>query len=100
MTLAELTEKANSAVEAGGDFTKKVKFDFGDDGKLFIDGVSGDVNNDDADADATIKVSWGDFTKLSAGELDPTMAFMQGKLKVEGDMSVAMQLQGLMSKFS
>ncbi|MGH1421832.1 MAG: SCP2 sterol-binding domain-containing protein [Hyphomonas sp.] len=100
MTLAELTEKANSAVEAGGDFKKKVKFDFGDAGKLFIDGLSGDVNNDDADADATIKVAWDDFTKLSAGELDPTMAFMQGKLKVEGDMSVAMQLQGLMSKFS
>jgi putative sterol carrier protein len=32
--------------------------------------------------------------------MDPTMAFMQGKLKVEGDMSVAMQLQNLMKKFS
>jgi hypothetical protein len=41
MDLAELTAKADSAVEAGGDFTKKVKFDFGDAGKLFIDGVAG-----------------------------------------------------------
>ena len=63
MDLAELTSKADSAVEAGGDFTKKVKFD-------------------------------------SEGAMDPTMAFMQGKLKVEGDMSVAMQLQNLMKKFS
>lgn len=100
MTLEELTNNASNAVSAGGDFTKKVKFDFGDEGKLFIDGAAGNVDNSDSDADATIKVAWDDFQKLAAGEMDPTMAFMQGKLKVEGDMSVAMQLQGLMSKFS
>lgn len=99
MTLEELTSKANEAVSAGGDFTKKVKFDFGDLGKLFIDGGEGKADNSDGDADATIKVDWDDFKKISAGEMDPTMAFMQGKLKVEGDMSVAMQLQSLMSKF-
>lgn len=100
MTLEELTSNASKAVTAGGDFTKKVKFDFGDDGKLFIDGTAGQVDNSNSDADATIKVDWNDFQKLAGGEMDPTMAFMQGKLKVEGDMSVAMQLQGLMSKFS
>lgn len=100
MDLAELTSKAASAVTAGGDFSKKVKFDFGDVGNLFIDGAAGQVDNSDSEADATIKVDWADFQKLAAGELDPTMAFMQGKLKVLGDMSVAMQLGGLMSKFS
>ncbi|MBO6689654.1 MAG: SCP2 sterol-binding domain-containing protein [Henriciella sp.] len=99
MDLAELTTKAAAAV-AGGDsgFSKKVKFDFGDVGKLFIDGANGVANNDDADADATVKVDWEDFGKLAAGQMDPTMAFMQGKLKVLGDMSVAMQLQTIMSK--
>ena len=100
MDLAELTAKASSAVTAGGDFTKKVKFDFGDVGKLFIDGAAGNVDNSDSEADATVKVDWEDFQKLAAGQMDPTMALMQGKLKVLGDMSVAMQLQGLMSKFS
>ena len=100
MDLAELTKRAQDAISAGGDFNKKVKFDFGDIGQLFIDGAAGLVSNDDVDADATVKVSWDDFEKLSAGQLDPTMAFMQGKLKVLGDMSVAMQLQGLMNKFS
>ncbi|MAN46419.1 MAG: SCP2 sterol-binding domain-containing protein [Alphaproteobacteria bacterium] len=100
MDLAELTAKADSAVEPGGDFTKKVKFDFGDEGKLFIDGAAGKADNSDGDADATIKVNWDDFVKISQGAMDPTMAFMQGKLKVEGDMSVAMQLQSLMKKFA
>lgn len=101
MDLAELTTKANAAV-SGGDsgFSKKVKFDFGDVGKLFIDGANGVANNEDADADATVKVDWDDFGKLAAGQMDPTMAFMQGKLKVLGDMSVAMQLQSIMSKLS
>ena len=101
MDLAELTTRAASAV-AGGDsgFAKKVKFDFGDIGKLFIDGTAGVANNDDAEADATVKVDWEDFAKLAAGQMDPTMAFMQGKLKVLGDMSVAMQLQTIMSKLS
>lgn len=100
MDLAELISKADAAVEAGGDFTKKVKFDFGDVGKLFIDGQAGKADGSDGDADATIKVDWDDFVKIVQGAMDPTMAFMQGKLKVEGDMSVAMQLQSLMKKFS
>ena len=98
MDLATLTQKANEAVTAGNDFNKKVKFDFGDVGKLFIDGANGVADNSDADADATVKVDWDDFVKLASGAMDPTMAFMQGKLKVLGDMSVAMQLQGLMKK--
>jgi putative sterol carrier protein len=35
---------------------------------------------------------------MGDGKLDPTMAFMQGKIKVNGDMSVAMKLQPLMAK--
>lgn len=100
MTLDELTQRASAAMSAGSDFAKKVKFDFGDAGKLFIDGENNSADNSDSDADATIKVDWEDFKKISAGEMDPTMAFMQGKLKVEGDMSVAMQLQNLMKSFS
>lgn len=98
MDLAELTAKAQAAL-AGTDtgFNKSVKFDFGDIGQLLIDGANGTVSNEDGDADATISVKWDDFLKLAKGALDPTMAFMQGKLKVSGDMSVAMQLQKLMS---
>lgn len=100
MDLAELTSKAAAAVAGGSDFKKTVKFDFGSVGKLLIDGVAGKADNSDGDADATISVDWDDFKKISEGALDPTMAFMQGKLKVAGDMSVAMQLQSLMKKLA
>jgi putative sterol carrier protein len=77
---------------------KKVKFDFGDSGKIFLDGAAGKVSSDDAAADTTIKVKLEDFVAMAQGQLDPTAAFMQGKLRVEGDMGVAMQLQGVMAK--
>lgn len=100
MDLAQLTQRAAAAIAGGSDFKKKVKFDFGSVGKLFIDGAAGVADNSDGAADATISINWDDFVKLSSGALDPTMAFMQGKLKVAGDMSVAMQLQSLMKKLA
>lgn len=95
MDLAALTEKVQGALGAGSGFDKKVKFDFGSVGKLFIDGAAGKVNNEDGAADATVSVDFDDFVKLAQGQLDPMMAFMSGKLKVAGDMGVAMKLQTL-----
>lgn len=101
MDLAELTTKAKEALEGGVDgFTNKVKFDFGDAGKLLLDGTTGTASNDDGEADATLSLSWDNFMKMVQGNMDPTMAFMQGKLKVSGDMSVAMQLKELVSRFA
>jgi putative sterol carrier protein len=71
-----------------------VKFDFGADGKIFVDGASSpnSVSNEDADAQCTISMSMENFEKMATGDLDPTAAFMSGKLKVAGDMSIAMKL--------
>lgn len=100
MDLAGVTQKVQAALAGGSDFSKTVKFDFGSDGKLFIDGANNVANNEDKPADATIKVDFDDFKALAQGQLDPMQAFMSGKLKVDGDMSVAMQLQSLLSKIS
>jgi putative sterol carrier protein len=37
-------------------------------------------------------MSADDFSELMAGRLQPTSAFMQGKMKVDGDMGIAMKL--------
>jgi putative sterol carrier protein len=97
MTKSELVARMN---EAGAVIPgKKVKIDFGgDEGAVMLDGTSNSVTEGDGDADTTIKVSWADWEALSSGQLDGMTAFMTGKLKVEGDMSNAMQLQGVLSK--
>ena len=78
---------------------KTVKIDFGgDEGVLLLDGVNSLVSDSDSPADTTIKVSWEDWNALATGALDGMTAFMTGKLKVEGDMSNAMQLQSVLGK--
>ncbi len=53
---------------------------------------------DDGEAKCTITVpKEEDWVSIATGKLNATAAFMQGKLKVKGDMSLAMKLQGLLS---
>ena len=96
MTKSEMAERLNSA----GAWVpgKKVKIDFGPEGVVLLDGGANAVTEQDAPADTTIKVDWADWQALSEGRLDPMSAFMQGKLRVEGDMSAAMQLQSVFAK--
>ena len=41
----------------------------------------------------TISMKSEDFVDLATGKLDGTMAFMSGKIKIKGDMGLAMKLQ-------
>ena len=93
MNTQEIADKIKGKAE-GSDFSRSVKFDLGGDGVIVIDGQS--VSTTDAETDCTIRLSKDDLESLIAGELNPTMAFMQGKLKVDGDMSVAMQLSAVL----
>ena len=100
MDLTALTAKATEALAGGVDFDNKVKFDFGDAGKLLIDGAAKSVTNDDSEADVTISVGFDDFLKLAKGKLDPKSAFIQGRLKVAGDIGLVMKLQSLFSELA
>ena len=78
---------------------KRVKIDFGgDQGAIMLDGAAQQVSEEDGVADTTVRVGWDDWQQLAAGQLDGMTAFMTGKLKVEGDMANAMQLQGVLAK--
>jgi putative sterol carrier protein len=61
-------------------------------------GTENVVSNEDLPADCTVTISPKNFQKLISGDLNPMMAVMTGKLKIEGDMSVAMKLQSLFGK--
>ncbi len=45
---------------------------------------------------ATISMKGTDFVDMATGKLDGTAAFMSGKLKIKGDMGLAMKLQGIL----
>jgi len=98
-TLEEITEGMRNRVGDDSGLDATLKFDFGDDGVIYLDGSStpNTVTNEDKDADCTMKISKENFLAMVGGELDGTTAFMMGKLKIEGKMGVAMKLQSVLN---
>jgi putative sterol carrier protein len=62
-----------------------------DDGNLSV------VQGAPQSADLTFKVAAEDLLAMFNGALNPVAAFMQGRIKVEGDLMQAMRLQALFS---
>ncbi|MFP6705055.1 MAG: SCP2 sterol-binding domain-containing protein [Alphaproteobacteria bacterium] len=98
MSLEQLTMGMRERVGEDCGLGASVKWDFGDGTFLMLDAsqVPNVVSNDDSEADCTLKISLDDFVAMTQGELDGTSAFMSGKLKIEGDMGIAMKLQGVL----
>jgi len=90
----EFTTRAASVPAIG----KKLKMLI-DDQPVIIDGTGevNEVRGDDEVADCTIAMSMDSFIKTVKGELNPMMAVMTGKIKVKGDMALAMKLKDLLS---
>lgn len=51
-------------------------------------------------ADVVMKMDSSDFSRMFSGKLKPTMAFMSGKLKIKGDMTLAIKLEKLMNRMN
>jgi putative sterol carrier protein len=66
-------------------------------GQWKVDVQDGAVNVTEGpgDADVTISASADTFDRITGGELNPTTAYMSGKIKIKGDMGAAMKLQKL-----
>ncbi len=98
MSLDSTTELLRARIGADSGFGATVKFDFGADGLIYFDGAAtpNSVSNNDTGAECTVAISLEDFESLVAGDLDGTTAFMMGKLKVEGDMAIAMRLRDIL----
>lgn len=93
-TVADITERLRTALRDRPGLEKSLKLDFKGEGFVHVDGRS--VTNDDAAADCTVVVSREDLEALARGELDPMSAMLRGRLKIKGDMAVAMQLQSML----
>ena len=78
-----------------GGFDGVAKFVVPGEGALMID--SAGVRAGDEDADVTLTADAETFKAILDGDLNPTMAFMSGKLSVDGNMGLAMQLGSALS---
>ena len=71
-----------------------VKFVLNGEGSIMVDDKG--VRQEDGDADVTLTADPDVFSDMLAGDLDPTSAFMTGRLSVDGDMGMAMKLGSLL----
>ncbi len=93
-TVADITQRLRDALKDRAGLPKSLKLDFKGEGFIHVDGQA--VTNDDTPADCTVVVSREDLEALAKGELDPMAAMLRGRLKIKGDMGVAMQLQSML----
>jgi len=91
--LDQLQQKANEADPIGG----TLKFVI-DELTVFVDGngPKNIVSLSNEEADCTITTSASILQELQSGDLNPMMAVMGGKVKISGDMGLAMKVQSIM----
>ncbi len=97
MTIQEITEQVRRKAANATPFEATAKI-VTDQGVVYIDGNQSPVavSNDDKPADCELQVSVDNLVKLGTGDLNPMMAVMSGKLKVKGDMGIAMKMGQIM----
>lgn len=98
-----MSEKLQAAAEAlrlkleGSGFRGSVKFDVAEEGAIRVQDEEVTTGDGAAHAaDCTISAAIGTFQEMFQGDLDPTSAFMTGKIRIEGDMGAAMRLAQLL----
>lgn len=95
--MSKVIEAAVTALNeklGGSGFDAVAKFVIEGEGAVLIDGAGARAG--DADADVTLTANAETFEAMMSGGLNPTAAFMTGKLSVDGDMGAAMRLGGLL----
>lgn len=88
--VAALNEKV-----AGADFDGTAKFVIEGEGSVVVDSSGARASDDDADV--TMTADADTFQSMMEGDLNPTAAFMSGKLSVDGDMGMAMKLGSVLA---
>ena len=96
--MSDLIASAVTALSAKlGDsgFDGVAKFVITGEGAVMID--SSGVHAGDEDADVTLTADADTFQDILTGALNPTSAFLSGRLAIEGDMGAAMRLGSVLA---
>ena len=96
--MSKLIEKAVAALNdrlSGAGFDSVAKFVLEGAGTIVIDGSGARAGDDPAEV--TLTATAEVFEQILAGELNPTAAFMSGRLSVDGDMGLAMKLASVLA---
>ena len=90
----------NIVKEVGGSFLFVLSGEKGGSWLLDLKNGAGSVSkcSDDTAADVTMKMNVDNMVAMFTGKLSPTSAFMTGKLKIAGNMALAMKLEKLMGQ--
>ncbi len=82
-------------IKVAGGFAGSAKFVITGEGALVID--ANGARAGDEPTDVTLTADAETFQGMMSGDVNPTAAFMAGKLAVDGDMGQAMQLGAILS---
>ncbi|GGE26509.1 sterol-binding domain-containing protein [Primorskyibacter flagellatus] len=95
--MSDVINAAVAALQAkmDGGFDGTAKFVIEGEGAIMIDGNG--VHAGDEEADVTLTADAETFQEILSGDLNPTSAFMTGKLSVDGDMGKAMALGSVLA---
>ncbi len=91
--MSEILEQAAAALTkkmGEASFGGSAKFDIDGEGCIMIDAAG--VRVGDEEAEVTLQANTEAFQDILAGDLDPASAFISGRLTINGDMVIAMQL--------
>jgi len=91
--ISAAVDTLNAKIDGGFDGT--AKFIINGEGAIMVDGSG--AHSGDEDADVTLTADADTFQSMMSGDLNPTAAFMSGKLAVDGDMGMAMKLGAILA---
>ncbi|MGH6941334.1 SCP2 sterol-binding domain-containing protein [Hypericibacter sp.] len=96
--IEDLTQILNEKVKFLPPLGYKLKIELDEGGLVIWDGTGSApvITNEDGSADTTLRMTSNNAKALMEGRLDPTLAYMTGKLKVEGKLGVAMKLAAML----